>query len=206
MDTESRLNALVEEIQRLKFENERLRQVQHSPIHPSSVSSTKTEVYECPNEPSEIILSQKRSIILCGPLYSDNWQQRTIRKILGAELIVFNPRRTDLNGNEMDDLTWEFKSFERSLATAFWISWDHPNINATLMELGRALSTKTFVFIGIHPNNENKKSITRFIKMLSPDLRIASSVEKLENQIKYWIVHNSLPKATSVSSSESTTS
>ena len=203
MDTESRLNALVEEIQRLKYENENLRSSKSQTSGPIS----RTEVFECPNEPSDVSLTQKRSLILCGPIYdNDNWQQKTIRKITGTDLIVFNPRRADSNGNEMDDLTWELKSFERALAVSFWISWDHPNINSTLMELGRALSTKTFVFIGIHPNNENKKSIARFIKMHSPSLSIAGSIEKLENQIKYWIVHNSLPKSNSNSSSESTTS
>lgn len=190
-----RLAALEEELNRLRFENERLKS--------SNIPTVKcTQVFECPHEAPTDSLMSKRSVLLCGPIHSDNWQAKTIKKLNGADLIIFNPRRADECRLQACDLKWEITAFEQCTACAFWISWDHPNITTTLLELGRAITQKEFIFVGIHPNNEHKKMIQQYIRTYMPQLRISSSIEKLENQIKYWIIHNSLAKANSTSSSE----
>ncbi len=203
---DQRLRSLENEILRLKLENEQLKVAAPTKAYP-------TEVFVYPEVPSDFAYDQKRSLILCGPVDPTDvnpWQKRVIQSLRGASLLIIDTQRKDnveigmLGGRDevASPTNWELVQISCCSAVVFWFSWSHPNLTMTLLELGKALVTKEVIFVGIHPNCEHKRTIEEFVKIHLPDLRIATTVEKLEQQLKYWVIHNrTFTKSTSSDSS-----
>ncbi len=180
------------ELHRLALQNNEL-----SKIH--EVRSSPTTVIQYPAR-TPAVNPNLRNIFLSGPIHADNWQQLFVEKLEGQPLCILNPRPENVNlFQQSDQLAWELEMLEKSNVAVFWFSWAHPNIVASLTELGRCSATKKYIFVGVDVKNKQKQTIEQFVHAINRNIYVCSTVDKLVSQVTQWI-HQGIVQSPSNSS------
>ena len=195
MDNGRRYFSAEEEVQALRAELYRLTIEKQEILKRHDISSawklSSTIHVKCPA--TTTVNPASRNIFLAGPINSDNWQKTVLDEVEGHSLLVFNPRKDEWKTGKVEEQTaWEITNMEQSNVAVFWFSWNHPNIESTLLQLGKASSNKEILFIGIHSSNKQKKTIHQFVKMYLPHIQVANTLEKLTKQVLYWLLNGTL--------------
>src|SRR5690349_1183897 len=137
MTAEEEVLFLRSELQRLAIHNDQLGQLVRQ--HDIKVSPTVRII--CPGR--TVVNAANRNIFLGGPVDAENWQKTVMDRLEGRPVVIFNPRREDWKTSKLTEQNaWEWEYVEKSNIAVFWFSWNHPNIESTLLELGRCTATK----------------------------------------------------------------
>lgn len=217
-------NVLLQELQRLQFQNAELLKFQQfyqqqQFVAQQQAALNSTVVITCPARATYYNPAQK-NIFLGGPLQPENWQKEIIHRLRGHSAYVYNPRRDDwkpleanrislkedsLDGSIKKDaqFTWELDHLERSNCAVFWFPWDQHSSPGMFLQLGRLSTGAKHVFIGIHSRNRDKKIIYEFVKTMLPSAYVTSSLEKLGASVANWCSTGKMPESNSSGSSDS---
>lgn len=186
MDPEEEIRRLKEHLYRVTLEKDLLARSHEALIKQHDIKISPTVKVQYPDKP--ILNKSLRAVFLGGPLTSDNWQKEVTEKLEGKAIIVVNPRKDEWQMSKVEEqVAWEIEYLEQSHAIFFWFSWDHPNIEATLLELGRCTATKGVIFVGVHDNVKQKRTIYEFIRMYAPHVAVSNTMEKVVSQMMYWV-------------------
>jgi hypothetical protein len=136
----------------------------------------------------------RRKLFLAGGINGcPDWQSYVISKLRHLEdLIIFNPRRDvyDLTDKsiEQEQISWEHAHLTLSDVKMFWFAKETLQ-PISLYELGRYVnsvpsSSKSIVFLGVHPKYPRKNDVYIQTSLDRPDIRmrIATSLDELIDQ------------------------
>lgn len=204
-DSQTQIRLLQEQLAQMHMYNTELYnyyEAQHaqnfsSPQDAPPTGADPMMVVYCPNRVWSI--PREKRLFLAGPLSSEDWQKTLIDKLKGQNLCVFNPRRQDIKNFDgkntpllEEQSLWESEYFDKSNAIVCWISWNHPNSAATMLQLGKALQSKPVVFVGVHPNTRDHPFIIQYLKAIAPQMYVCGTLDKLLSQVLHWALNGTI--------------
>lgn len=156
-----------------------------------------------------------RNIFLGGALSADDWQNYVIDKLRSYPVCIYNPRReggvmqqSNESGDPDNRSFWELDHLEKCNCVLFWFPWNHPNVTASLLQLGQQLGSWNVsgkaIFVGVHPKNKDKKLIYDFVRFNATSAYVGTNLDKLIEKVASWIHTGSMPTNSQSSSSDDT--
>ena len=129
----------------------------------------------------------KRVFLAGGITDCPDWQSEFINKCKNLQVILYNPRRTSFDINNLDDsydqIKWEYTMMENSDIIVFWFSSRSLN-PIVLYELGKYIKSNKQIIIGIDPEYSRKDDVIIQSELAkNQTLKFCYSLDDLVNEL-----------------------